>query len=72
MKRTPYTTRSGLQIGICYEPPRRYETSADMDRLQSALIGRGKPIWSLKEWGGYLTVLGLVLVAALVTNCMGA
>lgn len=73
MKRPPYTTRSGLQIGIYYEPPRKFEISGDMDRLQSALIGRHQPIGSyVKEWAGYLVLLGTVLVCLFLVNCRGA
>jgi hypothetical protein len=38
MKATPYTTKSGIQIGCMYEPPRKWEESVDMENLQSALI----------------------------------
>lgn len=33
-----YTTKTGVKIGLAYEPPRRASISADMERLQSALL----------------------------------
>ena len=42
---TPYTTKSGLQIGIAYQPPLQDNMTADSERLQRALIGPGiRPI----------------------------
>lgn len=38
----PFTTRTGLQIGRFYEPPRNYVVSGDMEDLQTALL-HGKP-----------------------------
>lgn len=38
MKATPYMTKSGVQIGCMYEPPRKWEASADMENLQTALL----------------------------------
>lgn len=34
----PYTTKSGLQIGKYYQPPKYVEEDDDMIRLQSYLI----------------------------------
>jgi len=60
MKTTPYTTKSGLQIGCRYETPRRvWEPSRTENMLQKALLD-GKP--SL-DWDG---VLIIVVVAALM------
>lgn len=33
-----YTTKTGVKIGLAYEPPRKMTFSADMERLQSALL----------------------------------
>lgn len=33
-----YTTKTGVKIGLAYEPPRNMTLSADMERLQSALL----------------------------------
>jgi hypothetical protein len=38
MKATPYMTKTGVQIGCMYEPPRKWEASADMENLQTALL----------------------------------
>lgn len=40
MKITPYDTGK-VQIGLYYERPRNYTVSVDMERLQTAYIGRG-------------------------------
>lgn len=40
MKITPYDTGK-VQIGCRYEPPRNYWVSYDMERIQTAFIGRG-------------------------------
>lgn len=46
--RTPYTTKTGVQIGIRYQqsPPKMY---VDEERLQAALLGCNKPR-HLKPW----------------------
>lgn len=36
----PYTTKTGLQIGCMYQPPKHYPMSRDMERLQSSLLYR--------------------------------
>jgi hypothetical protein len=41
MKATPYTTKTGIQIGCRYEPRQQYEPSGDMELLQVALIDPG-------------------------------
>ena len=58
---TPYTTRTGLQIGSLYTSAARPHHDADALRLQSALLGH-KP---QTDWDG----IGIVAVclAALVT-----
>ena len=50
MKQTPYTTRSGLQIGCRYEVPRRVEyLSHDASAIQSALLHPKRPAhWLLQ------------------------
>lgn len=50
---TPYTTRSGLQIGCRYEPPRLVEVpSRDAVRIQSALLEHRAPtpLWVRLLW----------------------
>jgi hypothetical protein len=34
----PYTTKTGVQIGLLYEPPKRNYMSADQEKLQEALL----------------------------------
>jgi hypothetical protein len=41
---TPYTTRTGLQIGINYQPRPYIETDRDMLKLQVALLYKRVPI----------------------------
>jgi hypothetical protein len=36
----PYTTKTGLQIGCMYEPPKNLSMSRDMELLQSSLLYR--------------------------------
>jgi hypothetical protein len=73
MKRTPFTTRSGVKIGLMYEPPKRYETSNDMDRLQTALLGEHIGLRQLlREWRDYLLLLAAIFAALLVASCTGA
>lgn len=73
MKRIPYTTRTGLKIGIGYEPPRYVEESGDMLRVQAALLGRGTRLGpSLRGWGSYIVVLLILLATMFVANCKGA
>lgn len=63
MRRTPYTTRTGVQIGLMYQPPRRMETSQDMERLQRALLGRsGVP---QGRWAPYLWLCACAATIAL-------
>ncbi len=39
-KVTPYTTKTGLQIGCMYQPKKYYPMSRDMERLQASLLYR--------------------------------
>jgi len=41
---TPYTTKTGLQIGINYKPRPYFETDKDMLRLQTALLYKRVPL----------------------------
>ena len=40
--KVPYTTKTGLQIGLLYEPPRQNYMSADQERLQKALLSTSR------------------------------
>jgi hypothetical protein len=44
---TPYTTKTGLQIGINYQPREYFETDRDMLRLQEALLKKDISWWML-------------------------
>lgn len=62
----PYTTKTGLQIGIRYEPPKSY-MSRDEELIQSALIGSsGKQLhlWVVCVLSA-LAFLGVLFVAGL-------
>ena len=39
--KVPYKTKSGLQIGVYYQPQQKCEMSYDMERLQKALLYQG-------------------------------
>lgn len=39
-----YTTKTGVKIGLAYEPPRKMQMSADMERLQTALLNAKRSI----------------------------
>ena len=43
---TPYTTKTGLQIGINYKPRPYIETDKDMLRLQTSLLYKRVPFLS--------------------------
>lgn len=58
---TPYTTRSGLQVGSLYTPPQRPHHDADALRLQRALLGERPRI----DWDGIAIVIFTVAAVAL-------
>jgi hypothetical protein len=65
--KTPYTTRTGIQIGCMYEPPRQQMT-ADEERMQAALLGlRDDPLWL---WATVSAVLVTALI--LMASCRGS
>ena len=39
----PYTTSTGLKIGCMYQPKQVWVPSADMERLQTALLRKQRP-----------------------------
>ena len=41
---TPYTTRTGVKIGILYETPKAPSGGPDMERLQRALLRRPRRV----------------------------
>ena len=67
-------TRTGLKIGAFYERKPLFEQSADMERLQTALIGK-RPLfkgwWEThgKSWASYSLIwvmCGAILVMAVI------
>lgn len=59
---TPYTTKSGLQIGRLYMPTARPYHDRDAIRLQSALLGHKPAI----DWDGIVIVAVCLAVLAAV------
>lgn len=53
-----------IEIGKYYEPPRRYESSLDMDRLQAALLKRRQalPVKSAVIYGCLLSIVGVLFL----------
>jgi hypothetical protein len=41
----PYTTKTGVQIGLLYLPPNKYEADFDATLIQKALIYKPKTAW---------------------------
>ena len=65
---TPYTTRTGLQIGRLYIPQQRPHHDRDALRLQSALLGH-KP---QTDWDGIgIVAFVLVVVMAAIVYAIG-
>jgi len=66
-KPLPYTTKSGLQIGCRYTPPKRNDMSHDAELLQMALLNI-EPEFSQRRiatWVAYVLFL-VALYTALV------
>lgn len=66
-KRLPYTTSSGLQIGLRYEPPRHNPHTTEDDFWQGVLLG-DPPRWTAGRVVAVAmhTALILILVAIAV------
>ena len=61
----PYTTKSGVKIGIYYQKPRYVEEDLDMLRLQSYLIydpARLKRQYWLNKFVMGLSLIALILL----------
>ena len=58
---TPYTTRTGLQIGSLYTPPQRPYHDEDALRLQRALLGERRRT----DWDGIVIVGSVIAAVAL-------
>jgi len=59
--KTTYNTGK-VEIGKYYQPPRRFESSLDMDRLQDALLRRpGRfPVKSAVIYGSLIATVGVL------------
>ena len=66
MKPTPYTTKTGIQIGCDYQPPQTWEPSADMERLQSSLLNPEHRPTAERIWDAILWTLSVALLAMLI------
>lgn len=64
MRTPPYTTRSGVKIGLLYEPPLASSGGPDMERLQRAVLHKPK-----RRWRGRakLVLRYLAIVVAVLT-----
>jgi len=60
---TPYTTRSGVKIGLLYEQPLA-STDGDMELLQRALLLKPKRPWRNRA---KLALQYLVIITAVLT-----
>ena len=75
MKQPPYTTRTGVQIGVLYQAPKKYDHTPEMNSIQDALIGRGKRLRMssfTKDVHGYMYLAIAILSLLLLGNCAGA
>lgn len=63
----PYTTKSGLQIGIAYTPPAQQLTQ-DAEVIQSALLGVRNPkfVTTGSIWYYTFLVVLFIVIAAVV------
>ena len=62
----PYTTKTGLQIGIAYTPPPQQLTQ-DAEIIQSALLGQPTPVMQRKGLMVYaVIVFAVFLILAVV------
>ena len=66
MKQTPYTTKTGIQIGCNYQPPQTWVPSGDMERLQSSLLDPEYRPTAERFWDAILWTLSVALLAMLV------
>lgn len=64
----PYRTRTGLEIGRLYTPPRRWEFTHDEELLQAALLQPPQGLRRLRRLGSSIltAVIALVVLAAAV------
>jgi hypothetical protein len=61
MKQTPYTTKTGLKIGIAYTPPVQQLTH-DGEVIQSVLLGSRTPVMERRGLMVYAVVVAAVIM----------
>ncbi len=66
MKVTPYTTKTGIQIGCNYQPKQTWEPSADMERLQLSLLDPTYRPVAERFWDALLWIVNAAILAMLV------
>jgi len=68
MKVTPYTTKTGIQIGCMYQPKQTWEPSADMERLQLSLLNPSYRPTATLVIDTILWLASVVLIALLIVG----
>jgi hypothetical protein len=70
--KTPYTTKTGIQIGCMYHPQQRCEPSVDMENLQTVLLNpEHRPTIGLLL-DAFLWTMSACLLALLVLGALFA
>ncbi len=65
---TPYTTKTGLQIGIAYTPPAQ-QLTYEGEEIQSVLLGSRTPVMERRGLMVYAAIDAVVfMVIAVVVN----
>jgi hypothetical protein len=65
---TPYTTKTGLQIGIAYTPPPQ-QLTYEGEEIQSVLLGSRTPVMERRGLMVYAAIVAVVFAAiAVVVN----
>ena len=65
---TPYTTKTGLQIGIAYTPPAQ-QLTYEGEEIQSVLLGSRTPVMERRGLMVYAAIVAVVfMVIAAVVN----
>ena len=65
---TPYTTKTGLQIGIAYTPPAQ-QLTYEGEEIQSVLLGSRTPVMERRGLMVYAAIVAVVfMVIAVVVN----
>jgi len=57
----PYTTKSGLQIGIAYTPPAQ-QLTYEGEEIQSILLGQRTPIMERRGMMAYAVIVVVVFM----------